>query len=86
VLVAADDVAAGKPDPEGYLRAAELLGGELLPARMVAFEDTEAGVAAAKAAGLYCVGVLGTHPPNRLATADELVERLERDVVARLLG
>jgi len=70
VLVAADDVEHGKPDPAPYLRAVSLLDGALHPNEVVAFEDTEAGVASAKAAGLYCLGVLGTHPPERLRPAD----------------
>lgn len=83
-IVGADDVERGKPDPEGYLRALELLGG--LAARdVLAFEDTEAGVASAKAAGLYCVALLGTHPPERLRSADEIVEAIDVDLVRRLL-
>jgi beta-phosphoglucomutase len=85
-VVAADDVERGKPDPEGYLRALELLRADLLPHEAVAFEDTEAGVTSAKAAGLYCVGVLGTHPPERLGHADELVDAIDVDVLRRLLG
>lgn len=85
VIVAADDVERGKPDPEGYLRALALLDGSLLPLEVVAFEDTEAGVASAKAAGLYCVAVLGTHSPDRLRRADELVEAVEIEVLERLL-
>ncbi len=86
VLVAADDVERGKPDPEGYLRAISVLDGDLRPDEVVAFEDTEAGVASAKAAGLYCVAVLGTHSPERLQAADELVEGVETDVVRHFLG
>src|ERR671922_173585 len=44
--------------PEGYLRALSLLGDGLSGADVVAFEDTEAGVASAKAAGLRCFAVL----------------------------
>ena len=84
VLVAADDVERGKPDPEGYLRAISALGDDLRPDEVVAFEDTEAGVASAKAAGLYCVAVLGTHSAERLHAADELVEAVELEVVRRL--
>ena len=85
VLVAADDVERGKPDPAGYALALDLLGG--LPAGdAVAFEDTEAGVASAKAAGLRCIAVAGTHPPERLRLADELVARLDTDVLRRILG
>jgi beta-phosphoglucomutase len=82
-VVTMEDVDRGKPDPEGYLRALELLR---IPAgEAVAFEDTEPGVASAKAAGLYTVAVLGTMGPERLAAADELVERVDVDLVERLL-
>lgn len=86
VVVAADDVERGKPAPDGYLQAVGLLGDGLRPGDVVAFEDTEAGVASAKAAGLACIGVLGTHPPERLAAADELVDALSVDVVRRLVA
>ncbi|WP_424887175.1 HAD-IA family hydrolase [Streptomyces sp. XH2] len=49
VTVTADDVAAGKPDPEGYLTAARLLG--VPAAGTVVFEDAPAGLDAARAAG-----------------------------------
>jgi beta-phosphoglucomutase-like phosphatase (HAD superfamily) len=48
-------------------------------------EDTEAGVLAAKAAGMRCLALLGTMPPERLAAADELIERLDLELVRRLL-
>ena len=86
VLVAADDVERGKPDPAGYLRALGLLDIGVAPGEMVAVEDTEAGVASAKAAGLYCVAVLGTHPPERLQVADEIVEAIDVDLLRHLLG
>jgi len=85
VLVAADDVEHGKPDPAGYLLALELLGG-IAASDAVAFEDTEAGVASAKAAGLRCIAVVGTHPPDRLRLADELVAALDPAVLHGLLG
>lgn len=85
LIVAAEDVERGKPDPAGYLRALELLGG-LRPEDVVAFEDTEAGVSSAKAAGLRCVAVLGTQPPERLRGADEVVETLAAGLVRRLLA
>jgi beta-phosphoglucomutase-like phosphatase (HAD superfamily) len=85
VLVAADDVERGKPDPAGYLLALELLGG-VAASEAVAFEDTEAGVASARAAGLRCIAVAGTHPPDRLRLADELVTALDVDVLKAVLG
>lgn len=58
VLVAAEDVSRGKPDPEGYLRAAEQLGVPI--DECVVFEDAEAGIAAAVASGARVV-VVGHH-------------------------
>jgi len=83
-IVTADDVEHGKPHPEGYRLALERLGVDA--ARTVAFEDTEAGVASAKDAGLYCVAVRGTLPDERLARADELVGTIDVALVERLLG
>jgi HAD superfamily hydrolase (TIGR01509 family) len=51
-VVSCDDVRNTKPDPEPYLRALELSGRS--PAECVAVEDSERGLAAAKAAGLEC--------------------------------
>jgi len=83
-IVTADDVEHGKPHPEGYRLALERLG--IDAARTVAFEDTEAGVASAKDAGLYCIAVRGTLPDERLARADELVDGIDLALVERLLG
>lgn len=64
VLVTADDVTRGKPDPEPFLRGAALLG---VPAeRCLVLEDAPAGLAAARAAGMRTIAVTTTH------TADEL--------------
>jgi beta-phosphoglucomutase-like phosphatase (HAD superfamily) len=49
-------------------------------------EDTEAGVLAAKAAGMYCLGLLGTMTADRLSAADELVETIDLALVERLLN
>ncbi|MEU1278981.1 HAD-IA family hydrolase [Streptomyces sp. NPDC005805] len=55
VRVTAESVGASKPDPEGFLKGAADLG--FAPADCVAFEDSEAGIAAARAAGMRVVGV-----------------------------
>ena len=57
VLVTADDVERGKPDPEGYLAAARQLG--VLPADAVVLEDAAAGIAAARSAGVSAVVAVG---------------------------
>jgi beta-phosphoglucomutase len=86
VLVAADDVERGKPDPAAYELAVDLIGGDMAAGDVVAFEDTESGVASAKAAGLRCVAVVGTHPPDRLSQADELVDAIDVALLERILG
>ena len=86
VIVAAEDVAEGKPHPAGYLRALELLDSSLEASDVLVFEDTEAGVAAAKAAGMRCVAVLGTLAPDRLAAADEIVPSIDLRLLQHLLG
>ena len=85
VVVAAEDVANGKPEPDGYLHAHELLDGGIDKSEVLVFEDTEAGVAAAKTAGMRCIAVLGTHAPERLAAADEIVSTLDVQLLRRVL-
>ncbi len=86
MVVAAEDVPRGKPAPDGYLRALELLGGDLAASDVLALEDAEAGIAAAQAAGMPCIAVLGTLPPERLAAADEIVPALDVGLMQRVLG
>ncbi|QCB22393.1 HAD-IA family hydrolase [Streptomyces sp. SS52] len=73
VRVTAESVGASKPDPEGFLKGAAGLGVD--PADCIAFEDSGAGIAAARAAGMRVVGVgprAGVHAP------DVVVEDLTR--------
>lgn len=58
LAVTAENVSASKPDPEGFLRGAELLG--VSPADCVVFEDSGAGIRAGLAAGMRVIGV-GPH-------------------------
>jgi beta-phosphoglucomutase-like phosphatase (HAD superfamily) len=55
VVVTADQVAEPKPSPDAYLRACELLGAA--PSRSIALEDSPTGVAAARAAGMFVIGI-----------------------------
>ena len=59
VLIGADDVEDGKPDPEGYLHAARRLGVDR--AACLVFEDTLPGLAAARAAGMRGIGIATTY-------------------------
>ena len=87
-IVDGEDVADGKPHPESYEIAVGLLGRHasgLVPGEVVAFEDTEAGVASAKAAGVHCVALAGTLPRARLGQADEIVETIDEPLLRGLL-
>ncbi|GAA5204085.1 HAD family hydrolase [Streptomyces thinghirensis] len=73
VRVTAESVGASKPDPEGFLKGAAELG--IAPGDCIAFEDSGAGITAARAAGMQVVGVgprAGVHGP------DVVVEDLTR--------
>ena len=75
-IVSSDDVGEGK--------ALASLGAE--GAETIVFEDTEAGIASARAAGVgHVLAVRGTLDPSRLAGADELIDRIDIDVMRRLL-
>jgi|SRR5579884_30391 len=81
-IVSSDDVVHGKPHPEGYLKAVAAVGTR----DALVFEDTESGIASAKAAGLRVIGKLGTLDPARLRQADELVERIDERLMRRCLS
>jgi sugar-phosphatase len=70
VMVTADRVARGKPDPEGYRAAAAALGVD--PADCLVLEDAPAGIAAGRAAGATVVGITTTHPARELREAHRL--------------
>ena len=75
MLVCSEDAAAGKPDPDGYLVAARLLGAT--PADCLVVEDVPAGITAGRSAGMLVVGITTTHPAAALAAADACVDTLE---------
>jgi beta-phosphoglucomutase-like phosphatase (HAD superfamily) len=85
VVLSAQDLALGKPDPAVYLRAAEALA--VAPERCLAIEDSPTGVRAAKAAGMVCIGVptLASAVAVSDAGADVVVASLE-DLDERVLA
>lgn len=80
-FITADDVVNGKPSPEPYLKGAALLG--LAPEDCLVFEDTPAGIQAAKAAGIGVIALQTTYPAEELIAADAMVKSLA-EVAARL--
>ncbi len=80
VVVSAEDVQAGKPDPEGYILALKLLGEKLTrpinPSATWVVEDSPAGVQAGKDAGMNVLAVTNSYDRPALADADRLVASL----------
>jgi len=74
VLIGADDVARGKPDPLPYLRAAQLL--QVPASDCVAVEDTPAGLASIRAAGAKPLALLTSHRADELSDALALLADL----------
>mgnify|MGYP005846287047 CR=1 FL=1 len=76
VVVTAEDVKVGKPNPEVFLAAARALG--VSASCCAVIEDAVAGVEAAKAAGARCIAVTNSRRAEDLAAADLVVSSLEQ--------
>lgn len=80
-IVAAEDVTAGKPDPQVFLLAAERLG--VPPSRCIVVEDAPAGIEAARRAGMRSIFVRGGDTPADLVV--NTLAELPEDAFRRLL-
>ncbi|CAO3649598.1 unnamed protein product [Mucor fragilis] len=76
-MATGDMLTHGKPHPEGYLKAAAILGRD--PKDCLVFEDAPSGVMAAIAAGMQCIACTTTHTIEQLkeAGATVIVDRLD---------
>ena len=83
-IVTRDEVAAGKPAPDSYLRAAALLAAE--PSRCLVFEDAPAGIEAARRAGTRSIGVGTLHGTLEADLVVGSLADLPADAFDRLLG
>ena len=87
LIVAAGDTVRGKPSPDPYTRAFELLQrshGALTTSRCVAIEDSRWGLESALGAGLRCVGVTNSYPASELPGAELIVSGLNALTIAML--
>jgi mannitol-1-/sugar-/sorbitol-6-phosphatase len=78
VLISSDDVRRGKPDPEGYLIAAEQLGME--PEHCLVIEDTPAGLEAARRAGMQVLAITTTFHAAELSAATCIADFTDLEV------
>ena len=82
-IVSAEDVTRGKPEPEIFLKAlAQLntcLDGEptINATECLVIEDSKEGILGARRAGMKCLAVTNSHPPELLAEADSILESLD---------
>ena len=84
VIVSAEDVSEGKPNPEGFEKALAFLntypqepGSRIRSEECLVIEDSIAGVKAAKAARMRCLAVTNSYPRKQLAQADLIVDTLK---------
>ena len=81
VIVSADEIEKGKPDPEGYLLALERLNqndnNAILPDECIVIEDSHWGLEAGKAAGMHTVAITNSYDAEQLALAERIVGRLD---------
>jgi len=91
VIVGAEDFTLGKPNPESYLLALELLNDNLnhrhapiQPCECLVIEDSVGGVQGARAAGMICLAVSNTYPTESLQAAHKVVSSLEEVTIENL--
>lgn len=76
VIVSGEQMKKGKPAPDIFLKAAELL--KIRPGNCIVLEDSKHGVDAAKSAGMKCIGFINPNSGNQdLSNADTIVSTLE---------
>ena len=76
-IVSSGDVSNFKPHPEPYLRGRGLVDAAESPEGVLAIEDSTAGIASARAAGLRVIGVTNSHPRAKLGLAHHILDSLE---------
>ena len=89
VIVAAEDVTIGKPDPQGYLLTTKLLGEQaklsLSPADCLIVEDAPTVIRSVRAVGFKVLGVATSYPLEKLTDAHFAVKSLQPDVVLKVI-
>jgi beta-phosphoglucomutase-like phosphatase (HAD superfamily) len=80
VIVAAEQVKKGKPDPEGFLLSLQRLNesreNPITANQCIVIEDSHWGLEAAKAAGMHTIAVTNSYDAEQLSMAEKIVDRL----------
>ncbi|MDB5326760.1 MAG: family phosphatase, partial [Phycisphaerales bacterium] len=89
VIISAEDVTVGKPDPQCYLRGIEALACKyhtrINPKNCLVFEDAPRVIDRLKPLGFYCVGIAGHIPAARFNNADVVIDSLEPEEIKKKL-
>ncbi len=87
-IVSAEDVEKGKPDPEGFLKALEILKAkmrdDIKAGECVVIEDSHWGIDAANAAGMKTVAITNSYDAEKLSSADMIVRHLSELTIDNL--
>jgi len=89
-IVSAEDVSAGKPEPEIFLKALAALNAQtnrqekIAAADCLVIEDSKEGVRGARRAGMKCLAVTNSHQAEALSAATTVVQSLEHVTLAAL--
>lgn len=88
IIVSAEQVRKGKPDPEGFLLTLKKLNysfdDAILPSQCVVIEDSYWGLEAAKAAGMHTVAITNSYDAGQLSIAEKTIDHLSQLTVAGL--
>jgi len=90
VIISAEDVERGKPEPDIFLKALAALnahnGNAIQASECVVIEDSKEGIKGARRAGIKCLAVTNSHPAELLIDADAVVRTLETVTLDYLAG
>ena len=88
VIVSAEHVKKGKPNPQGFLLALQRLNRSrpkpIRPEQCIVIEDSHWGLEAAKAAGMHTVAVTNSYDADQLSLAEKIVDRLDELSIEQL--
>jgi HAD superfamily hydrolase (TIGR01509 family) len=85
ILVSGEEVERGKPEPDIFLKAAELLNVE--PVACIVIEDSASGTIAAKRAGMKCIGYRNVNSGNQdLSNADLIIYEIKKEDITSMLS
>lgn len=84
IIVSAEEVKRGKPDPETYLKVAEMLN--LKPEECFVIEDAPNGIETAKNSNIKCIAITTTHERSELGRADKIIDSFNELIVSELIN